>query len=257
MKIKVLLSFPLIFLILILQTKLIYAHSVIQHVTIIQPNDSEVLEGNTIYQIQWKIDESINEKSKWNIRYTSDFGSHWNIIAQNLDFDVRAYDWLVPNIDTTDGIINVVLGSFENPLDGKVSDNTFTIIKSEDNGSMHDIFYEFDCDTPLSEGFMGFKRLMLNIGDEESCVFKLIEFNPDVFVGISTNLRTGRRTPIEIFPTNGVTDENGELEFIIRAVDKGKDFLRWAIVNEDGQFNFSRNAFKKGKAWGIFVEVKE
>ena len=51
-------------------------------------------------------------------------------------------------------------------------------------------------------------------------------------------------------------DNNGEIEFAISSIDKGIDWVAWAIRNENGKFEFKNKAYDEGRAWGMFVEVK-
>ncbi|MGR3318653.1 MAG: hypothetical protein ACUZ8O_09250, partial [Candidatus Anammoxibacter sp.] len=78
---------------------------------------------------------------------------------------------------------------------------------------------------------------------------------PGVSVEIATNLRTGFRSSIVVEPTEGIADENGEIGFTITAMSRGIDWIAWAVKNEKSEFEFSKNAFDAGLAWGMFVRV--
>ncbi len=116
--------------------------------------------------------------------------------------------------------------------------------------------FTFACDQNFDLGPRGLKRLVLDLSENENCILKLTNFESDTSVVISTNLRSGFRSSININPTTGTTDGNGELEFTISAIQKGTAWVAWAISNEQGEFEFSKDAYDEGLAWGLFVEVK-
>lgn len=51
-----------------------------------------------------------------------------------------------------------------------------------------------------------------------------------------------------------MTDANGELEFTITANHAGIDWAAWGIANENGEIEFGKRAYDKGRSWGCFVE---
>lgn len=116
--------------------------------------------------------------------------------------------------------------------------------------------FTFVCDQNFDLGPRGLKRLVLDLSENENCILKLTNFNSDTPVVISTNLRSGFRSSININPTTGTTDGNGELEFTISAIQRGTVWIAWAISNEQGEFEFNKDAYDEGLAWGLFVEVK-
>lgn len=101
-----------------------------------------------------------------------------------------------------------------------------------------------------------FEKMILNLGENEQCTVTLTNLEPEVSVEFSTFLRSGRSTSIQVSPENGVTDSNGQMEFTISAIEKGTDWIAWAVRNENGEFEFSKSAYDDGTAWGMFVEVK-
>ena len=116
--------------------------------------------------------------------------------------------------------------------------------------------FTFNCNHKFSKGPGGLERLVLELGVNEACTLKLTNLVPGRFVEVSTNLRTGFRSSIKVSPIANVTDSNGEIEFTISAIDRGIDWIAWAIHNENGIFDFSNKAYNAGLAWGLFVEVK-
>jgi len=116
--------------------------------------------------------------------------------------------------------------------------------------------FKFNCRNKFSKGPGGLEKLSLTLGESESCKLKLINLEPGVSVEVSTNLRTGFRSSIGVSPISGITNTNGEIEFIISAIGEGIDWISWAVQNEEGNFEFSKEAYDAGSAWGMFVEVK-
>lgn len=119
-----------------------------------------------------------------------------------------------------------------------------------------DKLFTLKCGKNFTKRYGSVEKLVLNIGDNENCVLKLTDLEPLSFVEILTNLWVGFRSSIEVNPINGVTDINGEIEFTISAIDKGVDWVSWAVQNENNEFDFSKSAYDSGLAWGMFVEVR-
>lgn len=116
--------------------------------------------------------------------------------------------------------------------------------------------FTFKCSDNFSKAVGGLERLILELGVNESCVLKLTNFEPGTDVEISTKIRNGSRSCIEVNPENVTIDTNNEIEFVISAIDRGVDWVAWAVPNADGEIEFNKNSYKKGYAWGMFVEVK-
>lgn len=116
--------------------------------------------------------------------------------------------------------------------------------------------FHINCKSNLQDGPRGLETLVLELGKGEGCVLRLSHFEPGTAVEVTTNLRTGVRQSIEVEPTAGITDEHGELGFTIRAIERGIDWVAWAIADEDGGFKFDKDAYESGRAWGMFVEVR-
>lgn len=116
--------------------------------------------------------------------------------------------------------------------------------------------FTLTCEDDLEAGPGNLEKLVLELGKDVSCILKILTNRPGRFVEVSTNLRTGFRSSIKVFPIKGITDINAELEFTISAIDRGIDWVAWAIPNEDGEFEFSKREYEAGLAWGMFVEVR-
>lgn len=116
--------------------------------------------------------------------------------------------------------------------------------------------FTFSCNRNFTKIFNGIEKLELLLGQSESCLLKLIQTNPDKPLEISTNIRSGLKSSIAVNPSRGITNDNGELEFTINAINSGIDWIAWASPNEKGEFVFNKDAYDNGSAWGMFVEVK-
>ncbi|MGR3177529.1 MAG: MJ1477/TM1410 family putative glycoside hydrolase [Candidatus Anammoxibacter sp.] len=117
--------------------------------------------------------------------------------------------------------------------------------------------FTFNCEHSMKRGFFfGLERLTMNVGDTEDCTLKLTNNEPGRTVKIATKLMKLFGSAIEIEPSSGVTDENGELGITITAINKGTDWAAWAVKNDKEVFEFNKESYDAGLAWGMFVEVR-
>ncbi len=116
--------------------------------------------------------------------------------------------------------------------------------------------FTFSCKKNLVIGRGGIERLILKSDENETCVLKLVNLEPGVNVDVSTKIRKGARASIKVDPVSSKTDADGQIEFTISAVKKGIDWIAWSVPNEKGEFEFTKDAFDSGRAWGMFVEVQ-
>ena len=128
--------------------------------------------------------------------------------------------------------------------------------KQSQNLSPVEKSFTINCNNNLQTGAAGLEKLVLGLGEDEKCVLKLTHLEPGVPIEITTNLMKGSQSAIKSDPESGITDANGELEFTISAVNSGEDWIAWAALNEKGEFDFSKEAYDAGTAWGMFVEVR-
>ncbi len=116
--------------------------------------------------------------------------------------------------------------------------------------------FTFKCGKEFIIGAKELETLVMEIGLNEQCKLKLTNLEPGVLVDVDTLIRSGFRSSIIAHPLRSTTNADGELEITITAVKKGIDWVAWAVRNEDGEFEYSKNAYDAGTAWGMFVEVK-
>lgn len=223
------------------------ATTLFAHITLLEPNSGDEISGGSTFTIKWEIDETVAPDENWDIRFTSDNGTNWDVVTKNLTSTVREFNWQVPNINTTQAKIEVIQDLPDGEDDGARS-GTFTITKTKS--------FSFNCETNLTNWVAGLEKLTMDQGENQSCTLKLTHVEPGSPVEISTNTRKGLRSTIEVFPTKGVTDENGELTFSITGFNRGMDWVSWAVPNSNGKFEFTKESYDNGKAWGMFVEIK-
>lgn len=117
--------------------------------------------------------------------------------------------------------------------------------------------FTFNCKKPFQKWpVSSFERLDMDLGDRESCTLRVLNYEPGEEVKVSTNKRRGLRSAINVDPISGVVDEDGHIDFTITALKEGIYWLSWAVANENGEFEFDKEAYDEGRAWGMFVDVK-
>ena len=117
--------------------------------------------------------------------------------------------------------------------------------------------FTFDCGEALPElPFFGMEMLTMGLGESKDCTLTLTTLEPGTTVNVSTKFRKGIRALIKVEPTHGVTDAKGEIEITITALRRGINWTAWAVPNDEGEFEFSKQAYDTGLAWGMFVQVK-
>ncbi|MGR3317228.1 MAG: hypothetical protein ACUZ8O_01935 [Candidatus Anammoxibacter sp.] len=214
----------------------------------IQPEAGDVLTANSDFTLIWEVPEDeFDPASNFDIRFSRDNGSNWDIVVTNLDSSLREFEWKVPNINTNQGMLEIIEDRDNGDDDGGRSD-VFTIVKTK--------AFTFNCEDVFKKWLFGLEILTMDIGNEQSCVLKLTHIEPDVAVEISTKPRAVGRSSIEVFPTSGITDENGELEFTLTAMNEGIGWISWSVPDTNGKVRFNKKAYDIGNAWGMIVNVR-
>ena len=116
--------------------------------------------------------------------------------------------------------------------------------------------FTFKCEKDFVITKTGLEKLVLDLGENETCILKLTQFEPDIPVEILSRLKKGLLSSVQVNPARSVTNDNGELEILITALRKGVDWVTWSVPNIKGEFEFNNEAYKAGRAWGMLVEVK-
>ena len=220
------------------------------HVTLLEPTGGETLEGGSDFTIKWDVDEEVAPDENWDIRFSRDNGQNFEVVTTNLPFTAREFNWSVPNINTTLGRIEVI-EDFPDGEDEGARSPAFTITRTSTKA------FTFNCETAFEDGPGGLEMMVMHLGDEQSCILKLTNPDPDKPMEVFTKIRKGSRPPIEVAPVNETINDNGELEFIVRATDTGITWMAWAISNTATGRKFTRKTYKNNTAWGLFIEVVE
>ena len=227
-------------------------HAAFAHVTLLEPTGGETLEGDSNFTIKWETDEEIVPDENWDIRFSRDNGQNWDVVTTNLPATTLEFDWSVPNINTTQGRIEVIEDLPEGSDEGARSP-AFTITRSGSGAKA----FTFNCETPFEDGPGGLEILVMRLGDEQSCIMQLTDPTSNKAKEVFTKMRKGLGTPIEIVPVTETINDNGELEFIIRATETGITWAAWAVSDNEIGRKFTRKAYKNRTAWGLFIEVVE
>ena len=220
------------------------------HVTMLAPTGGETLEGNSNFTIKWDVDEEVASDENWDIRFSRDNGQNWDVVTTNLPSTTREFNWSVPNINTTQGRIEVI-EDFPEGSDEGARSPAFTVTRSSTKA------FTFNCETAFEDGPGGLEMLVMHLGDEQSCILQLTDPDPNKVMEVFTKMRKGLGTPIEIVQAVETINDDGELEFIIRATDVGITWAAWAVSDKRFSRKFTRKTYKSRAAWGLFVEVVE
>ena len=116
--------------------------------------------------------------------------------------------------------------------------------------------FTFECESEFETGIRGVSRLIMKLGEEESCLLKLTNINHDVAVDVSAILRMGAKHPVEISPLNGKTNKNGKLNINIKAIKRGRVWAAWGVPGNNRKPKFNMEAYNKGLSWGMIVDVQ-
>ncbi len=120
----------------------------------------------------------------------------------------------------------------------------------------NDKSFTFNCINDFGQGLHEIEKLTLKLGQNETCILRLTNLIPGTFIMVSTEIRKGIQTSIKIEQENETTDDNGEMEFKISSINRGTDWVSWAIPDKNGNLSFNKKAYDEGTAWGMFIEVK-
>lgn len=133
-----------------------------------------------------------------------------------------------------------------------------SIVSAKTSEKIHS--FTIECAKAIEKGFYGVASLNLELGEEISCSLildhKAIGLANSAGNKLSTNLCTSSNETVIVTPEHGETDGNGRFRFTITAKKKGSEWVSWAVTDNKGEFNFSKDALNDGLACGMFVKVK-
>ena len=98
-RLQSIIKFIVIIILILISTASLFAQSV----NIVYPNGGERIGSNTPQDIKWASKDISNIR----IEYSSDNGKNWNIISASFPAFVGNYEWLTPNLNSSNVIIRV------------------------------------------------------------------------------------------------------------------------------------------------------
>lgn len=118
-----------------------------------------------------------------------------------------------------------------------------------------------ECEKPVEDGFYGVPSLSLEEGQTTVCTlmldYKVLGLADTLGNKFTTNLKTTEHKIANVSPEEGETDGNGRFRFTVTAKKKGSEWIAWCLPNEKGEFEFTKDNYRKGLAFGMFVKVKK
>ena len=108
------------------------------HVNLISPVGGEIFNAGETVNIQWEIVISHNTEN-WDLFFSEDGGNTWNPIEMNISLNILSYQWIVPDISTSQGQIRIVMDNVGNDYEDNSENFTITtvtgiIVVPENNG---------------------------------------------------------------------------------------------------------------------------
>jgi hypothetical protein len=99
------------------------------HVELTSPNGGESLQGQDQFLIEWYDIVSHGPHVTYDVEYSTDQGLTWQLVATDLPYTdgISTYPWLVPDIDTTQARIRVIMILNANDHWEDISDGDFSI----------------------------------------------------------------------------------------------------------------------------------
>ncbi len=95
--------------------------------TVLSPNGGETYLGGSTISISW----AARGLTTIDIRYSSDGGTTWNTVAEDIDADTESYEWTVPDMESDQLVIEVADADFDDVSYSDSSDDTFQLFSTE------------------------------------------------------------------------------------------------------------------------------
>jgi len=90
------------------------------------PKGGEIFQSGQSIIIRWHIAIE-HEQEDWDLYFSPDSGQTWEIIAENLPPATMEYSWKLPEINTSQGVIRILMDNVEGMMDYEDITNGFTI----------------------------------------------------------------------------------------------------------------------------------
>ncbi len=108
-------------LLIALLSSLILAGSAQAHVFLSYPKGGETFAAGEIIEIKWQVWENHSEHTDWDLFFSSDGGTNWEIIQLDIpkapETYNRHFNWTVPEIVTEQALIRILMDGTEEPYD--------------------------------------------------------------------------------------------------------------------------------------------
>jgi len=140
-KVKLLLSNILFFLL---------CNSIIGHVLLNYPEGNEVFIAGEEITIEWEV-LVYHGPGSFELFYSDNGGLEWKKIVDGIDNSILAYNWIIPNIETTNAKIKVIQVNTDTIYEHYTKD--FTISLATDIGKFESIPYSFKLNNPYPNPF--------------------------------------------------------------------------------------------------------
>lgn len=116
--------------------------SLYAHVELTYPEGGETLYSGDTITITW-VQVQAHDLQNWELYYSADGAETWQVISNNIAPELREYEWVVPDAETTKGRIRVVQNNADTDYED-VSNNikivNITGIEDENNDlSVHSL----------------------------------------------------------------------------------------------------------------------
>ena len=121
------------------------------HVSLVYPEGGETFTAGETVNIQWEITVSHNTEN-WDLYFSEDGGDTWEALKMDISVDSLNYQWLVPDMPTSQAQIRIVMDNDGN--DYNDNSENFTI---ENVTAINENSYEFGLKifpNPMTESSM-------------------------------------------------------------------------------------------------------
>ncbi len=90
----------------------LFNYNAFAHVELTYPEGGETFYSGDTITITW-VEVQAHDVQNWELYYSSDGAETWQVISNNIEASLRAYDWIIPEEETTIGRIRVVQNNTE------------------------------------------------------------------------------------------------------------------------------------------------
>jgi len=123
---------------------LLFSNNIFSHVILDYPNGGEIFQAGEVMTIQWH-PSIYHGPANWDLFFSSDGGSTWTAIVLDLPETQLNHDWIVPNITTDSGRVQVVqdnaTGQDYSAASGNFTINAATGINEDMNHTVNFILF--------------------------------------------------------------------------------------------------------------------